>query len=308
MITRIALIPCSSEASLRSFHQAYKRGVDWLISGLPFRWFSPAGRLAPTGKAGQIAAYASLPPRQGRRALPPGGWPGSRCRARVGTLGWAGALRAVPPGAVALSDRHGVGGRCSGRAAARSLGHALPGSPGRAGRGGAGGDPCRRGAGLLAESVAGMRGAAPGRDDARRAPVASADAAIEAMRRTHIPDPRAAAVHGGDEPAVRPGVRGLARQVSGAAKEDAAMSSDGDRLPGDPSPEESVARMIRVDHAGEYGAARIYAGQLAVLGRGDKGDVLRHMQAQEQVHLDTFSDLIGRRRVRPTALLPLWHV
>src|SRR5271166_1093690 len=33
MITRIALIPCSSEASLRSFHQAYKRGVDWLISG-----------------------------------------------------------------------------------------------------------------------------------------------------------------------------------------------------------------------------------------------------------------------------------
>src|SRR5271166_6294423 len=34
MITRIALIPCSSEASLRSFHQAYKRGVDWLISGI----------------------------------------------------------------------------------------------------------------------------------------------------------------------------------------------------------------------------------------------------------------------------------
>ena len=32
------------------------------------------------------------------------------------------------------------------------------------------------------------------------------------------------------------------------------------------------------------------------------------MQAQEQVHLDTFSELIGDRRVRPTALLPLWHV
>jgi ubiquinone biosynthesis monooxygenase Coq7 len=85
------------------------------------------------------------------------------------------------------------------------------------------------------------------------------------------------------------------------------MSERG-RLPGDPMPEEAVARMIRVDHAGEYGAARIYAGQLAVLGRGDKGDVLRHMKAQEQVHLDTFSDLIVRRRVRPTALLPLWHL
>ncbi len=45
------------------------------------------------------------------------------------------------------------------------------------------------------------------------------------------------------------------------------MTAD-DRLPGDPSAEAEVARMIRVDHAGEYGAARIYAGQLAVLGAG----------------------------------------
>jgi 3-demethoxyubiquinol 3-hydroxylase len=66
--------------------------------------------------------------------------------------------------------------------------------------------------------------------------------------------------------------------------------------------------MIRVDHAGEYGAKRIYQGQLAVLGSGDKAELLRHMQAQEQHHLDTFSDLIVRRRVRPTALLPLWHL
>ena len=82
----------------------------------------------------------------------------------------------------------------------------------------------------------------------------------------------------------------------------------GNWLPGDCRPEQRVARMIRVDHAGEYGAARIYAGQLAVLGRSDKADLLRHMQAQEQQHLDTFSDLIVRRRVRPTALLPLWRV
>ena len=80
------------------------------------------------------------------------------------------------------------------------------------------------------------------------------------------------------------------------------------RLPGDPTQEATIARMIRVDHAGEYGAKRIYQGQLAILGRGDKGDLIRHMQAQEQVHLDTFSDLIVRRRVRPTALLPLWHL
>lgn len=86
------------------------------------------------------------------------------------------------------------------------------------------------------------------------------------------------------------------------------MSGSATRLPGDPQPEEAVARMIRVDHAGEYGAKRIYQGQLAVLGRGAKGDLLRHMQAQEQRHLDTFSDLIVDRRVRPTALLPIWHV
>jgi ubiquinone biosynthesis monooxygenase Coq7 len=82
----------------------------------------------------------------------------------------------------------------------------------------------------------------------------------------------------------------------------------GDRHPGDPTAREIVERIIRVDHAGEYGAKRIYQGQLAVLGRSSKGDVLRHMQAQEQHHLDTFSELIFRRRVRPTALLPFWHV
>ena len=80
------------------------------------------------------------------------------------------------------------------------------------------------------------------------------------------------------------------------------------RLPGDRSHDASVARMIRVDHAGEFGAARIYAGQLAVLGRGPKGDLIRHMKDQEQVHLDTFARLISERRVRPTALLPFWYV
>ena len=79
-------------------------------------------------------------------------------------------------------------------------------------------------------------------------------------------------------------------------------------LPGDLSAQEQTERMIRVDHAGEYGATRIYAGQLAVLGRRGNGDVLRHMQAQEEHHLKTFEDLIADRRIRPTALLPLWHI
>ncbi len=82
----------------------------------------------------------------------------------------------------------------------------------------------------------------------------------------------------------------------------------GTKLPGDLMPGEAVKRMIRVDHAGEYGAKRIYQGQLAVLGRGEKGDLLRHMKAQEQHHLDVFSGLIADRRVRPTALIPFWHV
>jgi len=71
---------------------------------------------------------------------------------------------------------------------------------------------------------------------------------------------------------------------------------------------DQVKKFIRVDHAGEYGAARIYSGQLAVLGRGPHGPVLAQMKAQEQHHLDIFSAMIAARRVRPTALLPLWHV
>ncbi|WP_207536731.1 demethoxyubiquinone hydroxylase family protein [Sabulicella rubraurantiaca] len=74
------------------------------------------------------------------------------------------------------------------------------------------------------------------------------------------------------------------------------------------TPRRYLERVIRVDHAGEYGAKRIYQGQLAVL-RGTKHEpTIRHMQEQEQVHLDTFSRHIAKRRVRPTALLPFWHV
>jgi len=82
----------------------------------------------------------------------------------------------------------------------------------------------------------------------------------------------------------------------------------GGRMPGDPTREELIERIIRVDQAGEYGAVRIYAGQLAVLGKGPKGDMIRHMKEQEDVHLETFSKMVSERRVRPTALQPIWHV
>src|SRR5437870_3380400 len=59
-------------------------------------------------------------------------------------------------------------------------------------------------------------------------------------------------------------------------------------LPGDPPPEAEIARMIRVDHAGEYGAVRIYDGQLAVMGRGRARDAVRRMAEQEQHHLAAF--------------------
>lgn len=80
------------------------------------------------------------------------------------------------------------------------------------------------------------------------------------------------------------------------------------RLHGDPDPETQIERMIRVDHAGEYGAARIYEGQLAVLGDSPVGDTIRAMAEQEQRHLETFDRMVVDRRVRPTALTPVWHV
>lgn len=80
------------------------------------------------------------------------------------------------------------------------------------------------------------------------------------------------------------------------------------RLPGDPTEGEEVARMIRVDQAGEYGAKRIYEGQLAVLGGTADAPVLREMAAAEELHLAEFDRLLAERQVRPTALQPLWHV
>jgi len=78
-------------------------------------------------------------------------------------------------------------------------------------------------------------------------------------------------------------------------------------LPGDATLDADVAAMIRVDHAGEYGAVRIYDGQLAVARRGRARDEISRMAAQEHAHLARFDELVRERRVRPTVLQPLWH-
>ena len=72
---------------------------------------------------------------------------------------------------------------------------------------------------------------------------------------------------------------------------------------------ESVPSMIRVDQAGEYGATRIYAGQLAIM--GDRHPMAREiagMAEQEEHHRAFFDAAIHRRHVRPTLLQPFWNV
>lgn len=79
-------------------------------------------------------------------------------------------------------------------------------------------------------------------------------------------------------------------------------------LPGDRTRADAIARMIRVDHAGEFGAVQIYDGQLAVLKDRASAAAVRHMAEQEKRHLERFDALIRERRVRPTALSPIWHL
>ncbi len=70
-----------------------------------------------------------------------------------------------------------------------------------------------------------------------------------------------------------------------------------------------IHAMIRVNQAGEYGAAQIYKGQLAVMGDdAPDSSAIHHMAEQEQVHLDAFDKMIAERGVRPTVLQPFWKV
>lgn len=77
--------------------------------------------------------------------------------------------------------------------------------------------------------------------------------------------------------------------------------------PGDPRP--ATASMIRVDQAGEYGATRIYAGQLAVMGdRSPAAREIAGMARQEERHRAFFDRLIAERGVRPTLFQPFWDI
>lgn len=70
---------------------------------------------------------------------------------------------------------------------------------------------------------------------------------------------------------------------------------------------DELHRMIRVDQAGEFGATRIYEGQLAVMGeRGPHSAEIRHMAEQEEGHRARFDAELAKRGVRPTALHPFW--
>jgi ubiquinone biosynthesis monooxygenase Coq7 len=77
--------------------------------------------------------------------------------------------------------------------------------------------------------------------------------------------------------------------------------------PGDRRPD--IASMARVDQAGEYGATRIYCGQLAVLGaRHPTARVIARMQSQEEVHLRHFNHMLVDRAIRPTLIQPFWNI
>ncbi|MEW9854841.1 demethoxyubiquinone hydroxylase family protein [Novosphingobium sp. M1R2S20] len=66
-------------------------------------------------------------------------------------------------------------------------------------------------------------------------------------------------------------------------------------------------RMLRVDQAGEYGATRIYAGQIAVMGNRAPGAAeIAGMAMQEAAHREVFDAMLIERGVRPTALQPVW--
>jgi 3-demethoxyubiquinol 3-hydroxylase len=83
-------------------------------------------------------------------------------------------------------------------------------------------------------------------------------------------------------------------------------------MPGENVRQRQLAEMIRVDHAGEYGAVQIYRGQRAVFdrieGKAHAARVIAEMEAGEQEHLRTFDRMIAERGVRPTIMAPVWRV
>ena len=73
-----------------------------------------------------------------------------------------------------------------------------------------------------------------------------------------------------------------------------------------------VDEFIRVDHAGERGAVKIYEGQLLALNTVVKDDdlekLIREMKSHEKEHCDFFEKEIKKRNIKPTKFLPLWDL
>lgn len=72
-------------------------------------------------------------------------------------------------------------------------------------------------------------------------------------------------------------------------------------------PYDQIHEIIRVNHAGEYGAKRIYQGQLKYIKSQNDHVLIKEMLEQEEVHLDYFEKELLEKKVRPTALLFFWH-
>ena len=74
----------------------------------------------------------------------------------------------------------------------------------------------------------------------------------------------------------------------------------------------TLEEIIRVDHAGERGAVKIYEGQLLALKTIKQNEVLKNqiekMKEQEKEHLEYFEKEIQKRKMKPTYLLPLWDL
>ncbi len=79
-----------------------------------------------------------------------------------------------------------------------------------------------------------------------------------------------------------------------------------DRLPGAATSARRLNEILRVDHAGELGAVRIYQGQLAVLEGSPAAGIVRHMADQEVRHKALLDELVNERGARPSLLDPVW--
>jgi len=90
------------------------------------------------------------------------------------------------------------------------------------------------------------------------------------------------------------------------------MPAEAPARPGRGAPGRRVAEILRVDHAGELGAVWIYRGQRAVFSQAEGkeriSEDLAEMEGHEQAHLSRFDGLLNERRVRPTAMAPLWRL